>query len=62
MQRNSKGNRDHSIVLMGAGEPLTNYEEVLHFIHLANDPELLNISYRNIMQRNSKGNRDIFIS
>ena len=38
----------HSIVLMGAGEPLTNYEEVLHFIHLANDPELLNISYRNI--------------
>lgn len=38
----------HSIVLMGAGEPLTNYEEVLRFIRLANDPELLNISYRNM--------------
>lgn len=38
----------HSIVLMGAGEPLTNYEEVLRFIRLANDPELLNISCRNI--------------
>jgi 23S rRNA (adenine2503-C2)-methyltransferase len=38
----------HSIVLMGSGEPLTNYEEVLRFIHLCNDPGLLNISFRNI--------------
>ena len=38
----------HSIVLMGSGEPLTNYEEVLRFIRLANDPGLLNISLRNI--------------
>ncbi len=38
----------HSIVLMGAGEPLTNYEEVLRFIRLVSDPGLLNISLRNI--------------
>lgn len=38
----------HSIVLMGAGEPLTNYNEVLRFIQLANDPGLLNLSLRNI--------------
>lgn len=38
----------HSIVLMGAGEPLQNYEEVLRFIHLCNSEEFLNISYRNI--------------
>jgi 23S rRNA (adenine2503-C2)-methyltransferase len=38
----------HSLVLMGSGEPLHNYEEVLHFLHLVHDPELLNISYRNM--------------
>lgn len=38
----------HSIVLMGAGEPLTNYENALRFIRLCNDPGLLNISLRNI--------------
>lgn len=38
----------HSIVLMGAGEPLTNYNEVLRFIQLANDSGLLNLSLRNI--------------
>ena len=38
----------HSIVLMGAGEPLTNYEEVLRFIHLVSAPGLLHLSLRNI--------------
>lgn len=38
----------HSIVLMGAGEPLQNYENILRFLHLANDENLLHISYRNI--------------
>ncbi len=38
----------HSVVIMGAGEPLTNYEEVLKFLRLINDKELLNISYRNM--------------
>lgn len=43
-----KGLSIHSIVLMGAGEPLTNYEECLRFIKLCNDPFCLGISYRNI--------------
>ncbi|MGP1543056.1 MAG: radical SAM protein, partial [Dialister pneumosintes] len=38
----------HSLVLMGAGEPLQNYEEVLKFIKLCHDEDLLNISYRNM--------------
>lgn len=38
----------HSLVLMGSGEPLHNYEEVLHFLRLCHDPDLLNISYRNM--------------
>lgn len=38
----------HSIVLMGAGEPLQNYNHVIRFLHMANDKNLLNISYRNI--------------
>lgn len=38
----------HSLVLMGSGEPLQNYENVLRFIHLCHDPELLNLSYRNM--------------
>ncbi len=38
----------HSIVLMGSGEPLQNYENVLEFIHRVHDPDLLNLSYRGI--------------
>lgn len=40
--------RIHSIVLMGSGEPLHNYDEVLRFIHLCHDEEMLHLSYRNI--------------
>ena len=36
------------IVLMGSGEPLDNYENVVRFLRLVNDPEGLNISLRNI--------------
>ncbi len=36
----------HSLVLMGSGEPLQNYENVIEFMHLAHDPDLLNLSYR----------------
>ena len=36
------------IVLMGIGEPLENYENVLRFLRLANDPEGLNIGMRHI--------------
>ncbi len=38
----------HSIVLMGSGEPLENYENVLEFIRLVHDPDILNLSYRGI--------------
>ena len=36
------------IVLMGSGEPLDNYDNVVRFLRLVNDPEGLNISLRNI--------------
>lgn len=38
----------HSVVLMGSGEPLNNYEEVLRFIHLLHDENILHLSYRDI--------------
>jgi 23S rRNA (adenine2503-C2)-methyltransferase len=37
-----------NLVLMGAGEPLDNYENVVKFLKLVNDEKGLNISYRNI--------------
>lgn len=42
------GGRISHIVIMGSGEPLLNYDNVLKFIHLAHDPQVFNISYRNI--------------
>ena len=36
------------IVLMGIGEPLDNYDNVLRFLELVNDPEGMNISMRHI--------------
>ena len=40
--------RVHNIVLMGSGEPLDNYDNVVKFLRLLNDPEGLNISLRNV--------------
>ena len=40
--------RVHNIVLMGSGEPLDNYDNVMKFLRLVNAPEGLNISLRNI--------------
>ncbi|MBR6259619.1 MAG: radical SAM protein, partial [Oscillospiraceae bacterium] len=37
-----------NIVLMGMGEPLDNYEVVLKFLALVNDPEGMNIGMRHI--------------
>ncbi|MDR0854845.1 MAG: 23S rRNA (adenine(2503)-C(2))-methyltransferase RlmN [Christensenellaceae bacterium] len=37
-----------NIVLMGSGEPLDNYDEVVRFVNLANEVKGLNISRRNI--------------
>ena len=44
----SKTRKITNIVLMGSGEPLDNYENVVKFIHLVNAPEGINISQRNI--------------
>ena len=40
--------RISNIVLMGIGEPLDNYENVLKFLHNVNHPDGLNIGYRHI--------------
>ena len=40
--------RVHNIVLMGSGEPLDNYDNVMKFLRLVNDARGLNISLRNI--------------
>jgi 23S rRNA (adenine2503-C2)-methyltransferase len=45
---NNEQRRVSSIVIMGSGEPLANYENVLRFIRLLHLPYGLNIGYRNI--------------
>jgi 23S rRNA (adenine2503-C2)-methyltransferase len=42
------GGRVDKIVIMGSGEPLLNYQNVLGFIHLVHEPYALGIGYRNI--------------
>ena len=42
------GIRIDGVVLMGIGEPLDNYDNVLKFLHLANSPDGLCIGYRHI--------------
>ena len=37
-----------NIVLMGSGEPLDNYDNVVKFVRLVSQPKLINISQRNI--------------
>ena len=37
-----------NVVLMGSGEPLDNYDNVVKFLHLVSDPNGINISERNI--------------
>ena len=48
IQAQDKERRVHNIVLMGSGEPLDNYDNVVKFLRLVNNPEGLNISIRNI--------------
>jgi len=38
----------HNIVLMGSGEPMDNYDEVVRFLRLVSHPEGLNIGIRHI--------------
>lgn len=40
--------RISNVVLMGTGEPLDNFENVVNFIHLVNDPAGMNIGQRHI--------------
>lgn len=42
------GERVSNVVIMGSGEPLDNYENVVRFMRLLSSPEGLNISQRNI--------------
>lgn len=42
------GERISGIVLMGIGEPLDNYENVLRFLRLLSDPDGVHIGYRHI--------------
>lgn len=42
------GERVSNIVIMGSGEPLDNYDEVIKFIRMISDADGLNISARNI--------------
>lgn len=42
------GERIHGIVMMGIGEPLDNYDNVIKFLRLAGDPEGLGIGMRHI--------------
>lgn len=43
-----QGKKISNVVIMGIGEPLDNYEVVIKFLHLVNDPEGLNIGMRHI--------------
>ena len=42
------GERVSNVVIMGSGEPLDNYDNVLRFLKLASDERALNISQRNL--------------
>ena len=42
------GEKVHNIVLMGSGEPMDNYDEVVRFLRLVSHPEGLNIGLRHI--------------
>ena len=40
--------RVHNIVLMGSGEPMDNYDQVVRFLHLVSHPDGLNVGLRHI--------------
>lgn len=42
------GERVSNIVIMGSGEPMDNYDQVVRFVRMISDPGGLNISQRNI--------------
>ncbi len=44
----SSGERVSNVVVMGTGEPLDNYDNLIRFLRILTDPQGLNISARNI--------------
>ena len=44
----ASGERVSNIVMMGIGEPLDNYDNVIRFLHLVNHPDGVGIGYRHI--------------
>ena len=44
----AEGGRVDHIVVMGSGEPMLNYDNVIHFLHIAHEEYALGISYRNM--------------
>ena len=42
------GERVSNVVVMGTGEPLDNYDNLIHFLHMLTDENGLNISQRNV--------------
>lgn len=42
------GDRIHSVVVMGIGEPFDNYDNLMGFLRAANDPDGLNLGARHI--------------
>lgn len=45
---NQTGEQINNIVIMGSGEPMLNYDNVINFIRLVHEPYCLNLGYRNI--------------
>ncbi|SHK82705.1 23S rRNA (adenine2503-C2)-methyltransferase [Selenomonas ruminantium] len=48
MLREESGSKVDTMVIMGSGEPLMNYEEVVKFLHLVHESYTLGLGYRNI--------------
>lgn len=46
--QNDSGERVSNVVMMGIGEPLDNYDNVIKFLRLVNEKDGLNIGYRHI--------------
>ncbi|MBR3622772.1 MAG: 23S rRNA (adenine(2503)-C(2))-methyltransferase RlmN [Selenomonadaceae bacterium] len=44
----SEGKSVTNLVLMGSGEPLMNYDEVIKFLRLIHDEDIMGVGYRNI--------------
>ncbi len=43
-----EGEKADTVVVMGSGEPMMNYDNLLGFLHLLHDPGVLGMGYRNI--------------